>query len=410
MTSNEKVTNAMIEIKGKFNTAFCFADALDELAAEQIRSVCDQEAFRDCKIRIMPDVHAGKGCTIGTTMTIRDKIVPGMVGVDIGCGMETVRLKERSIDFSRLDGLIRRNIPSGQNVRRTPYAPDIINTLRELRCAEHVNVNRAVLSVGTLGGGNHFIEIDIDDEGCLYLVVHSGSRHLGLEVAEYYQDQGRHALWGGAQYQLNALIEELKAAGRHREIETEVKKLRKEHPIDIPEDLAYVEGRLFDDYIHDMKIIQGFAMENRRAMAKTIIEGLGLTPEEQFTTIHNYIDTESMILRKGAVSAREHEKLLIPINMRDGGLICAGRGNAEWNCSAPHGAGRLMSRKAAMRSLSLEEYRAEMYGIFSTCVSNATIDEAPMAYKSIDSIISQIGPTADILKRIRPVYNFKAAE
>ncbi len=400
----------MIEIRGKWNTAFCYADELEELAAGQIRAVCDQEAFKDCRIRIMPDVHAGKGCTIGTTMTIRDKIVPGMVGVDIGCGMETVRLKERSVDFSRLDDLIRRQIPSGQDIRKTPYAPEIMESLRELRCADQVKLDRAVHSVGTLGGGNHFIELDCDDEGCLYLVVHSGSRHIGLEVAEYYQNQGRYALWGGARYQLNAMIEELKAAGRHREIEPMIRKMRKEHPIDIPKDLAYVEGRLFDEYIHDMRIVQGFAMENRRAMVQTIVKGLHLTPEEQFSTIHNYIDTESMILRKGAVSARKHEKLLIPINMRDGSLICVGKGNPEWNCSAPHGAGRLMSRKAAMRSLSLAEYRSEMSGIFSTCVSEATLDEAPMAYKSMDEIIGQIGPTADILKRIRPVYNFKAAE
>ena len=400
----------MIEIRGKFNTALCYTDELEELAAGQIRSVCDQEAFRDCRIRIMPDVHAGKGCTIGTTMTIRDKIVPGMVGVDIGCGMETVRLKERGIDFSRLDDLIRRHIPSGQDVRKTPYMPGIIDVLRELRCADQVKLDRAVHSVGTLGGGNHFIEIDIDDEGSLYLVVHSGSRHIGLEVAEYYQDQGRYAFWGGARYQIGAMIEELKAAGRHREIEPMIKKMRKEHPIDIPKDLAYVEGRLFDEYIHDMKIIQGFAMENRRAMVQTILKGLNVTVEEQFTTVHNYIDTESMILRKGAVSARKQEKLLIPINMRDGSLICVGKGNPEWNCSAPHGAGRLMSRKAAMNSLSLEEYRSEMSGIFSTCVSEATLDEAPMAYKSMEDIVRQIGPTADILKRIKPLYNFKAAE
>ena len=400
----------MIEIRGKWNTALCYTDELDELAAGQIRSVCDQEAFRDCTIRIMPDVHAGKGCTIGTTITIKGKIVPGMVGVDIGCGMETVRLKERGIDFSRLDSLIRRQIPSGQDVRKAPYAPGIIESLRELRCADQVKLDRAVHSVGTLGGGNHFIEIDCDDEGCLYLVVHSGSRHIGLEVAEYYQVQGRYAFWGGARYQLSAMIDELKAAGRHKEIEPMIQKMRKEHPIDIPKDLAYVEGRLFDDYIHDMKIIQGFAMENRRAMVQTIVKGLHLTPEEHFSTIHNYIDTESMILRKGAVPARKGEKLLIPINMRDGSLICVGKGNPEWNCSAPHGAGRLMSRKAAMRSLSLEKYRSEMSGIFSTCVSEATLDEAPMAYKSMDDIMRQITPTADILKRIKPVYNFKAAE
>ena len=399
-----------MEVKGKCNAALCFTDALDELAEAQIRAVCDQEAFRGCKIRIMPDVHAGMGCTIGTTMTIRDKVVPGMVGVDIGCGMETVRLRERSIDFSRLDALIRSRIPCGREVRSQPHEPGIMDSLRQLRCAEHVNLGRAMLSIGTLGGGNHFIEVDADDEGALYLVIHSGSRHLGHEVADYYQDQGRRALWGGANHQIQAAIAELKASGRQQEIQATIRQLRREHNTGIPKDLAYVEGGLFEDYIHDMKIIQSFAMENRKAMAEIILSGMDLTPEEQFTTIHNYIDTENMILRKGAVSAQKGEKLLIPINMRDGSLICMGRGNPDWNCSAPHGAGRIMSRREAARSLSLEQYRSEMSGVYTTCVSQETIDEAPMAYKDMEQIIRHIGPTAEILKRIRPAYNFKAAE
>ena len=399
-----------MEVKGKCNAALCFTDALDELAEAQIRAVCDQEAFRGCKIRIMPDVHAGMGCTIGTTMTIRDKVVPGMVGVDIGCGMETVRLRERSIDFSRLDALIRSRIPCGREVRSQPHEPGIMDSLRQLRCAEHVNLGRAMLSIGTLGGGNHFIEVDADDEGALYLVIHSGSRHLGHEVADYYQDQGRRALWGGANHQIQAAIAELKASGRQQEIQATIRQLRREHNTDIPKDLAYVKSGLFEDYIHDMKIIQSFAMENRKAMAEIILSGMDLTPEEQFTTIHNYIDTENMILRKGAVSAQKGEKLLIPINMRDGSLICMGRGNPDWNCSAPHGAGRIMSRREAARSLSLEQYRSEMSGVYTTCVSQETIDEAPMAYKDMEQIIRHIGPTAEILKRIRPAYNFKAAE
>ena len=400
----------MMEVKGKCNAALCFTDALDELAEAQIRAVCDQEAFRGCKIRIMPDVHAGMGCTIGTTMTIRYKVVPGMVGVDIGCGMETVRLRERSIDFSRLDALIRSRIPCGREVRSQPHEPGIMDSLRQLRCAEHVNLGRAMLSIGTLGGGNHFIEVDADDEGALYLVIHSGSRHLGHEVADYYQDQGRRALWGGANHQIQAAIAELKASGRQQEIQATIRQLRREHNTGIPKDLAYVEGGLFEDYMHDMKIIQSFAMENRKAMAEIILSGMDLTPEEQFTTIHNYIDTENMILRKGAVSAQKGEKLLIPINMRDGSLICVGKGNEDWNCSAPHGAGRIMSRREAARSLSLEQYRSEMSGVYTTCVSQETIDEAPMAYKDMEQIIRHIGPTAEILKRIRPAYNFKAAE
>ncbi len=400
----------MIEIIGTYNVAKCFTDHLEEAAARQIQSVCDQPAFAGCKLRIMPDVHAGMGCTIGTTMTIRDKIVPGMVGVDIGCGMETVKLAEKEIDFAALDALIRVKIPSGRDVRQLHHPLNYEIDLNQLRCSPYVNLARARLSLGTLGGANHFIEVDRNDVGERYLVVHSGSRHLGLEVCNYYQDQGRFAMWGGARYQLDQRIAEYKAAGRHKEIQSMLNEMKKEHEISVPKALAWVEGRLFDDYIHDMRIIQRFAVLNRKAMTDVILSGLGLTRVEEFTTIHNYIDTEFMILRKGSVSARAGEKLLIPINMRDGSLICVGKGNEDWNCSAPHGAGRLMSRKQAAATLSMDEYRAEMAGVFTTCVVEDTIDESPMAYKSLDEIVSQIGPTADIVERIRPVYNFKAAE
>ena len=400
----------MIEIQGNYNTARCFTDNLEETAARQILSVCDQPAFAGCKLRIMPDVHAGMGCTIGTTMTIRDKIVPGMVGVDIGCGMETVKLAEKEIDFAALDALIRAEIPAGRDVRQLHHPLNYEIDLNELRCSPYVNLARARLSLGTLGGGNHFIEVDRNDAGELYLVVHSGSRHLGLEVCNYYQDQGRFAMWGGARYQLDHKIAEYKAAGRHREIQSMLKEMKKEHKISVPKELTWVEGQLFNDYIHDMRIIQRFAVLNRKAMTDVILTGLSLTRVEEFTTIHNYIDTESMILRKGSVSAKAGEKLLIPINMRDGSLICVGKGNEDWNCSAPHGAGRLMSRKQAAATLSMDEYRSEMEGIYTTCVVEDTIDESPMAYKSLDEIVSQIGPTAEIVERIRPVYNFKAAE
>lgn len=284
--------------------------------------------------------------------------------------------------------------------------------MTELRCAKHVNLERARRSIGTLGGGNHFIEVDKGENGDLFIVVHSGSRHIGNEVAKYYQEEGYKALCGNADYQIAETIERLKAEGRFTEIQSTVNKLKeqKEALTAIPKDLAYVSGKLFDDYIHDMKIIQKFAMLNRKAMTEVIINGMGLTETESFTTIHNYIDTDSMILRKGSVSARKGEKLLIPINMRDGSLICIGKGNPEWNFSAPHGAGRLMSRKKAFESLSLDEYRNEMEGIFTTCVGTATLDEAPMAYKSIDEIIEQIEPTAKIIEKIKPIYNFKAAE
>ncbi len=400
----------MVEISGKYNRAICYCEELEEQAREQILSVCNQEAFSGSKIRIMPDVHAGKGCTIGTTMTVTDKIVPGMVGVDIGCGMETVKIAEKEIDFAKLDALIHREIPSGRNVREIPHELNAGIDLYALRCADSVNLERARKSIGTLGGGNHFIEVDRGGDKNLYLVVHSGSRHLGCEVAEYYQKQAKQALWGGANHQIAELIEKLKSEGRFREIESSVRELKKEHKIGMPEELVYVEGRLFDDYLHDMRIIQKFAVLNRRAMTEEIISGMGFTRVEEFTTIHNYIDMEKMILRKGSVSAKAGEKLLIPINMRDGSLICIGKGNEEWNCSAPHGAGRLISRKKAFNTLSMEQYREQMEGIYTTCVVPDTLDESPMAYKSMEEIIAQIEPTVRIVERVKPVYNFKAAE
>lgn len=404
----------MIEIAGNNNTAICYTDTLEDSAYAQIKAVCDEEAFCESKIRIMPDVHAGKGCTIGTTMTIHDKIVPGMVGVDIGCGMETVKIAEKEIDFEKLDMLIRKNIPCGHEVREELHIFNSQIDLSLLKCEEYcagyVRIERARESIGTLGGGNHFIEINRDDNGDIYLVVHSGSRHLGHQVAEFYQAEGQRAMWKYAEYQLYDIVEKLKAEGRYNEIQQTIKALKKEKRVNTPRELSYVQGKLFDDYIHDMKIVQKFAELNRKAMTEIIIEGMGFTEVERFTTIHNYIDTDEMILRKGAVSAKKGEKLLIPINMRDGSLICSGKGNEDWNCSAPHGAGRLMSRADAFRRLSMEEYRKEMSGIYSTCINSDTLDESPMAYKSMEEIVSHIYPTADIISVIKPIYNFKAAE
>lgn len=400
----------MTEVTGAYTTAIIYADTVDENALMQIQTLCDQPFHAGAKIRIMPDVHAGIGCTIGTTMTVTDKVIPNLVGVDIGCGMETVRLAEKEIYFAALDALIRKEIPCGQNIRKEEHPLNDEINLYQLRCAPYVSIERAKHSIGTLGGGNHFIEVDRGENGDLYLVIHSGSRHLGTQVCKYYQDQGRFAMWGGARHQIDELIAEYRAAGRWQEIQSAINELRKEHPISIPKDLAYVEGKLFEDYIHDMRITQCFAVLNRKAMTDVILRGMGLTKVEEFTTIHNYIDTEKMILRKGSVSAEAGEKLLIPINMRDGSLICIGKGNEEWNCSAPHGAGRIMSRKQAFAQLSMDEYAAEMEGIWSSCVVQDTLDESPMAYKPIDEIVSEIGPTAEIVERIRPVYNFKAAE
>ncbi len=406
----------MQEVKGKYNTAKVFTDVVDEKSLQQIKGLCDQEFTSGAKIRLMPDIHAGAGCTIGTTMTIKDKICPNLVGVDIGCGMETLCIKadsevSRNFNGADLDKIIRKNIPSGFNIRKFPHA--FVEQVEWDNIKGHYNKKRAWLSLGTLGGGNHFIEADRDDEGNLYIVVHSGSRHAGLEIADYYQEQAWRQLNGNAEEDCRKLIERLKAEGKEQEIQEKLEELKAQISTDIPKDLAYVSGELFDDYINDMRIMQHFAMLNRKAMVQSISIGLRIKQEdiiEQFTTIHNYIDTDKMILRKGAVSAQKGEKLLIPINMRDGSLICVGKGNEDWNCSAPHGAGRVMSRNKARKELSLEEFKAEMSGIWSSTVNLETIDEAPMAYKTMDDIVANIDPTAEIVKVIKPIYNYKAAE
>lgn len=401
----------MLIINGKHNAAIVYTDNIENTAHEQLEAVCDAPYLADCKVRVMPDVHAGKGCTIGTTMTIHGKVVPNMVGVDIGCGMYTVKLEDKSIDFNELDATIRKHIPSGRAVRSDVHQFAEQVDLNELQMASMCDIDRAYRSIGSLGGGNHFIEVDKDNDGHLYLVIHSGSRHLGVQVADYYQDAAYWQLSGKKKQNINAVIAELKAQGRHKEISETVKKLKVDlTESEIPRDMAYVSGLLFDDYIHDMRITQHFAMLNRKAMADEIIRNMRLTVADEFTTIHNYIDTDAMILRKGAVSAREGEQLLIPINMRDGSLLCVGKGNPDWNQSAPHGAGRLMSRKKAKEKLDLGDYRDAMSGVFSTCINNGTLDEAPMAYKSMDAILKHIEPTVGVVKVIKPVFNFKAEE
>lgn len=406
----------MQEVKGLYNTAKVYTDVVDEKSLQQIKTLCDQEFTSGAKIRLMPDVHAGAGCTIGTTMTIKDKIVPNLVGVDIGCGMETLCIKSdselsRNFNGAELDKIIRRNIPSGFSIRKFPHA--FVEQVEWDEIKGNYNKNRALLSLGTLGGGNHFIEVDRDDEGNLYIVVHSGSRHAGLEIADFYQEQAWKQINGNCDADCRRLIDQLKSESKENEIQDRLADLKVQVSTNIPKDLAYVSGELFDDYINDMRIMQHFAMLNRKAMIQTISIGLNIKEADiidQFTTIHNYIDTENMILRKGAVSARKGEKLLIPINMRDGSLICIGKGNEDWNSSAPHGAGRVMSRNKAKKELSLEEFKAEMSGIWSSTVNLDTIDEAPMAYKTMDDIVSNIAPTAEIVKVIKPIYNYKADE
>lgn len=400
----------MKQINGKFNSAKVFTDTIDPVAEEQIKTLCNQKFTQGSLIRVMPDVHAGAGCTIGTTMTVKDKIVPNLVGVDIGCGMATYVLREKEIDPEKLDGFIRSSIPAGINIRQTPH-PYIENiSLEELRCLPRINMHRVVHSLGTLGGGNHFIEVDRDDDGRIYLVIHSGSRYLGKQVAEYYQEEAGKNLDGNSFCQINETIERLKKEGRRTEIQPVVTELKKQAATKVPKALAYLEGRLFDDYVHDMKIVQKYAVYNRKAMAEAIIAFLGLHIDDSFTTIHNYIDTEAMILRKGAVSAGKGEKILIPVNMRDGSLICTGKGNPDWNCSAPHGAGRLYSRVQAKRIFGMDDFRRSMSGIYTTSINDDTLDECPMAYKNMSEIVNNIAPTAEIEKIIKPIYNFKAGE
>ena len=400
----------MLEVSGRYNQAKIFTDVVDQASIAQVIELCNQEFTVGSRIRLMPDVHAGAGCTVGTTMTITNKVVPNLVGVDIGCGMETARIREDHIELQKLDKLIYAKIPSGFAVRPAVhrYAGQI--DLEELYCAKHIQMLRAEKSIGTLGGGNHFIEVDRDDEGRLYVIVHSGSRRLGLEVATYYQEEGYKVLNRTDEAFLDQLIAEMKAAGRQKEIQKELKRRKSQKLAGIPRQLAYVSGALFDQYIHDMKIVQRFAELNRQAMMDEIVKGMKLHVEEQFTTIHNYIDTDAMILRKGAVSAKAGEQILIPINMRDGSLLCVGKGNEDWNCSAPHGAGRLMSRGEAKQTFTVSEFKKQMDGIYTTSVGRATLDECPMAYKGMEDILENIGPTAEVTRIIRPVYNFKAGD
>ena len=400
----------MIEIQGKYNSAKIFTEVVDDASLAQVRLLCDQSFTAGSRIRLMPDIHAGAGCTIGTTMTITDRVVPNLVGVDIGCGMETVRLRETRLELQKLDKLIQAQIPSGFDIRATPHPYLEQIDLSSLCCARHVDLRRAERSIGTLGGGNHFIEVDQDEEGALYLVVHSGSRHLGVEVAKYYQEAGYKALSSPDKADVDALIARLKEEGREQDIQQELSRLKASASTDIPRALAYVSGELFTQYIHDMKLVQQFAALNRQAMVREIVRGMKLHIEEQFTTIHNYIDTDQMILRKGAVSAAAGERLLIPINMRDGSLLCRGKGNPDWNFSAPHGAGRLMSRAQARQSFTVSAFKKEMADVYTTTVGKATLDECPMAYKDMKDILDNIGPTAEVEKIIRPIYNFKAGE
>ncbi len=398
----------MFEIKGKVNTAICYAKVIEDEAIEQIRRMCDYDFTENSQIRIMPDVHAGKGCTIGTTMTVTDKVVPNIVGVDIGCGMYTVNLGKGDIDLTKLDEAAH-FVPSGMNIwggRQEKF------NLQELRCYRSLkNTKWLERSLGTLGGGNHFIEVDKSSDGTNYLVIHTGSRNLGKQVAEIYQQLAIDLNKGKETYfqQRDEIIRTYKEQGRRKEIQKALEAISwNQRETTMPEDLCFLYGQFFDDYMHDVEICQRFARRNREKIAEVLLARTGMTGGESFHTIHNYIDTKEMILRKGAIAAHAGEKVLIPINMRDGSVLAIGKGNPEWNYSAPHGAGRSMSRTKAKNELNLDEYREAMAGIYTTSVNEATLDEAPMAYKSLEDIIDVIKESVDVIEVMKPIYNFKA--
>lgn len=394
-----------------------FTDNIEPEALNQIYTLIKQPAFADCKVRIMPDVHAGKGCVIGFTADLGDKVIPDIVGVDIGCGMLCCEIGKIDIDYAKLDSVICEHIPAGRSVR----AEEInFPQIEDLYCKNQLrNMERLKCSLGTLGGGNHFIEVDEDNEGMKYLVIHTGSRNLGKQVAEIYQQMAIDDMQGTDKLaeESKKLIAEYKATGRQKDIQrglAELKRKWQPDKLNIPKELCYLTGEHREMYLHDMKICQEFARVNRRAIQDIIFYYMGWTFSrsfmERFQTIHNYIDHDTNIVRKGAISAKAGEKVLIPISMRDGCIIGIGKGNEDWNCSAPHGAGRIMSRSKAKEKVSLEEYQESMKGIYTTSVNQSTIDESPMAYKSMDEILEHIKDTVEIVKIIKPVYNFKASE
>ena len=396
-----------------------FTENIEPEALNQVYTLIKQPAFADCKVRIMPDVHAGAGCVIGFTADLGEKVIPNIVGVDIGCGMLTVELGNIDLDLATIDQIIRAKVPSGRNVHEgRPFAFD---RLKELRCYRELkDTKRLERSIGTLGGGNHFIEVDVDEDGTKYLIIHTGSRNLGKQVAEYYQNlaieimQGKDELYAKQEQ----LIAEYKAQGRRKEIQKAIKELHRKfnpNPLNIPKDLCYLTGKYREDYLHDMEICQHFASLNRYHIANTIVGDLfgadiAYWKLPMFETIHNYIEFGTNMVRKGAISAKAGEPLLIPINMRDGCILGKGKGNDDWNCSAPHGAGRIMSRSKAKEVVSLKEFEDSMQGIFTTSVGQSTIDEAPMVYKPMAEIVENIADTVEIVKIIKPIYNFKASE
>lgn len=397
----------MIEINGRFTNAKIFAQTALQTAVDQIQELTDQAFMAGTKVRIMPDYHAGKGCVIGTTIQLQDRVVPNLVGIDVGCGVFVAQVDVTTVDFAQLDAIIRTYVPSGQDIHKevSPSRHFVEFEGKQFR-ASGLKDDYTNLSLGTLGGGNHFIELAKDEDDQHYLLIHTGSRYVGAKVANWHQKRAYENL---RREDLTEKIEAMKQQGRQQEIQSMIQAYKEQTPF-VPKDLSYLEGEAFHDYIHDMKIAQQFARMNRWTIAETIAKQMDWHFTDTFDTIHNYIDTETMTLRKGAVRANKDEKLVIPMNMRDGSLICIGKGNAEWNYSAPHGAGRMFSRRAAKKALNMADFKDTMQGIWTTSVNEETLDEAPMAYKPMTEITSAIGETVDIVKVIKPVYNFKASE
>jgi tRNA-splicing ligase RtcB (3'-phosphate/5'-hydroxy nucleic acid ligase) len=399
----------VIKVTGTQTEAKVFSNYPQDTALEQIQELCNQAFLKDTKISIMPDYHAGKGCVIGTTIQLKDKVVPNLVGVDVGCGVLTVKLQEKKVDFNKLDQVIRTYVPSGQEIH-SDETVGFVNTSfpskEEFKAAHILSQDKSLYSLGTLGGGNHFIEVSTDTDGFHYLTIHTGSRYVGAKIAQYYQKLAISKL---RKHDLTEIIEKLKAEGRQREIQAVIQGYKEQNPV-IPDDLAYLEGEDFNHYIHDMKLAQAFAKANREEIARAITENMKFDVVDTFDTVHNYIDTDNLILRKGAVSAQKGERLIIPINMRDGSILAVGKGNEDWNYSAPHGAGRVLSRTKAMKTLNMEDFHNTMKGVWTTSVSEETLDEAPMAYKPMNEILEKVEETVAISSIVKPVYNFKASE
>ena len=414
---------SMIEINGKHNKCKVFTEDIDSSTIGQLTALCNVEVYKENTIRVMPDCHAGIGCVVGTTMTLIGAVTPNLVGIDIGCGMLAIKLKEKRVDLPKFDSIVRSEICAGRDARRKIYTKSTEIDLDKLYCKDKnapLRIDNAYASIGTLGGGNHFIELDKDTDGNIWLVIHTGSRHLGIEVCNWYQKQAYKELkdienGGSVGIKRLELANKLKAEGKQQFIERELKRFDKEYKPKEPSisyEMAYCTGSLFEMYIHDMEIVQHYASVNRHGIARIILKSAKLHCDDKFETIHNYIDIKNMILRKGAVSAQSGERLIIPINMRDGSLLCTGKGNPDWNYSAPHGAGRKYSRSDTKQRFSVNEYKQEMKkaGVYTSSVNASTLDECPMAYKDMDSIISNITDTVHINDIIKPIYNFKAGK